>query len=103
MTNETEQTHPAIKHGQGVLQRVEQRKRELSARLSKIQPSESEHSNAAALEGALAAVADLLTGDLDAIREPTASQLNQWLETSQYLCDDKATSDAKVAEEPDHT
>ena len=98
--NSTEQTtNPAIKHGQGVLQRVEERKQELAGRLTKIEAmaaDQREHSGATAIEEALAAVAGLLTGDLDKIGEPIATQLNQWLETSHNLCDDKATANAKV-------
>jgi hypothetical protein len=102
MSNETsteQPTNPEIKHGQGVLQRVEQRKQELDARLTKLKAmpaAEREHSGAGAIEQALAAVAGLLTGDLAEIHEPTATQLNQWLETSQNLCDDKLTADTKV-------
>jgi len=102
MSNETSTEQPTngeIKHGQGVLQRVDQRKQELNGRLTKIQAmpaAEREHSGAGAIEQALAAVAGLLTGDLTEIHEPTATQLNQWLETSQNLCDDKATADGKV-------
>jgi hypothetical protein len=75
--NSTEATR-----GQPLVARIDQRRRELEA-VAKDLPT-TNHTRQD-IDAALAAVAGLLTGDLDHIPETVALDLSQWLERNKYL------------------
>ena len=75
---------PDATRGQGLRSRVETRKRELQAVLAGVGIDAHRRAD---VEGALSAIEGLLTGDLDAIPNVVAAQLNYWLETNKHLAE----------------
>lgn len=76
------------KHGQELRAKVMARKVELEGSLElekKKVPAGEPYVDTSGIATALAVVGDLLTGDPSNIREPTASHLNDWLESSRHL------------------
>ena len=73
--------------GQALRVRVETRKRELEAAMSKLPPGPERLD----LERALGTIVGLLTGDLDNVPNVVAAQLSQWLEANQHLAEAPAS------------
>jgi hypothetical protein len=72
--------------GQGLRARVETRKHELEAAMSKL-PLGPERVD---IERAIGAIEGLLTGDLDNIPAVVGAQLSQWLEANKHLAEHPA-------------
>jgi hypothetical protein len=76
------------KHGQAIRAKVLARKAELEKSLEiekRKVPKGEPYLDTTGLATALAVVEDLLTGNPDNIREPTATHLRDWLDSSRYL------------------
>jgi hypothetical protein len=74
-----------IKHGQGLLARIEERRHELEVSLAHAQAERIATPHEEAIETSLNALDGILTDELDDLSEPTAAQLNKWLESTRFL------------------
>lgn len=92
------------KHGQGLLARVQERRRQLGATLAQVKAmtgkGEPESGRADDLEKALAAVETMLTGDLDHLTHTNTDDLSRWLESSAILQTGKAGKPAPTHKAP---
>lgn len=68
--------------GHSLITRVEARKRELQIAAASLDPTNHSRQD---IEAALAAVAGMLTGDLDHIPQMVSADLSLWLERNKYL------------------
>ena len=89
-TNTTDATR-----GQLLKTRVQTRRRELQIAASRLPPT---HHTRQDIEAALAAVAGLLTGDLEHIPQTVAADLSQWLERNKYLGEQHGPAPTPAAE-----
>ncbi len=98
MSIETTETRPVDVHrensvdatrGEPLAERALQRQAELEAALSTLQPADQRQRDD--IELALAAVAELLTGDLTRLAASTAADLNGWLERTKHLAETTPT------------
>jgi hypothetical protein len=69
-------------HGHSLIARVEARRRELQIAAARLEPGNHSRQD---IDAALAAVAGMLTGDLDHIPSMVSADLSLWLERNKYL------------------
>ena len=86
--------------GRPIAVRVDMRRRELEEVAAHLPPTDHTRQD---IDAALAAVAGLLTGDLEHIPDTVALDLSQWLERNKYLGEQHGpapTPTARADEEP---